>query len=222
MNTNSNLIDAIAKTLGLARTHVAAIADVIGTDTSAPASITAGVDLVIASLAAATPEEAPRRLELYRALPLTHGQWLNVPRPDGGLATWAVAIEDFPIPPGDGPRLARLARSFGDALAQFIEQRIAGGPEFFGTPYMIKVARRDTAPLAFIGIMATNRAEEVLLYRHTEDSEQGYTLASYRLTLFADAHGHVLDAIADLFRGDKHQGAQEPAASVAAEGRAHA
>lgn len=205
MSTNADLVSIIAKTLGLDREHVDAIAQALSIAAGDEGTIATAVDLVIASLAAATPEEASRRLELYRALPLTHGQWLNCQAPNRPPQNLCLEVEDFPILPGAGPRVAAFSRSLWSALVQYLEQRIKDAPAWMGTPYMLKIARRDTAPLAFIGTMGADRSEEILLFRNTEDAELSYAISSYRLTLYASAHGHVLDAIADLFRGERQR-----------------
>jgi len=96
-------------------------------------------------------------------------------------------------------------------LERFVELMVARDPAVL-TPYLIRVSRRDFAPLVIICARLPDQGEETMLFRRSGDEESDYWMALGKLTVFAEASGSVLEALADLFREELP--AEEAAAAI--------
>jgi hypothetical protein len=213
--TNQAVCKILARALRLDPEHVAAMAGALGMTDDCPATVASAVRLLIALLAADTPGRAVERTDIYSVLPLTHAIRSNIPLPDGTLTNTLVDLADVRPEPGGAQAFERLTRTLAGGLELVVELMIGRDPHIL-TPYMIRLARRSLAPHAMIGATLPDRSDEVLLYRQSGDGEADYWMAGSRLTIFADAHGSVLEALADLFRENERTSESEAATDGAA------
>lgn len=212
MTANAEIFATLARSLGILPARVKAMARALGMAPAGQATIPGTVRLLIALLAADRPDQALKRADIYGALPFTHDT-RTAPMPDGTMiaTTWDTA--DIRPPAGKGEVFERVARSLAGCLERFIELMIARDPAVL-TPYLIRFSRRDFAPLVIVCARLADQGEEVMLFRRSGDEESDYWMALGKLTIFAEASGSVLEALADLFREEAVE--DSAAATVAA------
>lgn len=195
-----DLVDLIASRTGAPHATVAAIAEVLGLSFDDEADVDTAARLIIGVLATDDPSNAAERVATYAELPMTHLGLMNVPHPDGIGRNATIAAEDLSPSGPRGADKLRAMKSLAGRLAVDIEALMRGDDDS-AVPYMIKVSRRATAPLAMVGVFAKDRSEQVALFRNTSDEEHAYSVASLRLNINAEVHGVILAEIADILRG---------------------
>lgn len=211
MTANAEIFATLARSLGILPARVKAMARALGMAPAGQATIPGAVRLLIALLAADRPDQAVKRADAYSALPFTHDT-RTAPMADGTMvvATWDAG--DIQPPPGKGEIFERVARSLAGCLERFIELMVARDPGVI-TPTLLRFSRRDFAPLVIVCARYPDRSEETMLFRRSGDEEADYWMALGKLTIFAEASGSVLEALADLFRDENIEGNATVAAS---------
>ncbi len=202
----------LADALALPVVHVLAFAGALRKADMLPAaallSVENAVDLLIALLASDLSDRAVERCRLYRAVPMVE---VVVRLPNDQVVVLPAA--DVAITPGGGKKFSDVARSFGSALASYIRRRIAAEADLL-PPRHIQVWRRSPAPLATL-VSDEPGGEVTGVFRASGDMATDFVTADLRgLTMTAQIHGFVLDALAELF-GAAAQASAKTAAAAA-------
>ena len=201
MATVDQICSVVARNLGCSVDRARAMSAALGH--AGDATFSMGADLIVSILAADGPEEAQRRVALYRRVPLAEVGYFKVKNkaaPDAAPEDFVIDAADLPAlyGPGSGSRIASVSRSFGDALEELIRRLVTGDDP--GLPYMVRAGRHDQLAAAYIAEHHANGSETILSFRATAHGQEEYALAAGRLNVSAEIGGSVFEALADLFR----------------------
>lgn len=148
--------------------------------------------LLVALLAAGRPIDAAAAVIAYERAPALH-----LIRTDGRRELDRTAIEDMPIPEGNGPAFAALSRCFVSAVAWIIAS--AATDPTTPLPAQISARRSLDVPLGvLLDVPKPGGPGKTMTFVYGHASENGEAMGGGALEVYAAAPGAVLQELADL------------------------